>query len=142
MYGGKALARHAYMGVGRNMAFRKQAYLTQDWNVQQRYLSGDDDIFISQFVEKDKIAVQMHPFSVSKSTVQPTISQYIQQRRRHLSTSAVYDWRNKAFLTIGPLSHVVFYIVGLWSMFSQPYVFPSLLIFALGYAILDTKRPN
>lgn len=98
-YLGAALKGAPYMGVGRNLAYRKLFFLEKGgfqgfWHVT----GGDDDLFVNRHARGDNtiIAIQpeVHMYSVPKTQ----LSDYIRQKIRHLSVGKRYKLRDKRWL--------------------------------------------
>ena len=76
-----------YMGVGRNLAYRKKLFIenrgfTSHYNVS----SGDDDLFINKVANKKNTAVQFAAGSYTLSAPKTTVRSWWNQKRRHLTT--------------------------------------------------------
>lgn len=86
-----ALAKKPYMGVGRNLSYRKSTFMrnkgfTSHYNIP----SGDDDLFISQVANKKNTAVCIDAVNRVESEPKKTWSSWIRQKRRHYSTGTKY----------------------------------------------------
>ena len=86
-----ALAKKPYMGVGRNLSYRKSTFLknkgfTSHYNIP----SGDDDLFISQVANKKNTAVCIDAVNRVGSEPRKTWATWIRQKRRHYSTGIKY----------------------------------------------------
>src|SRR5690606_29715318 len=81
-----ALAGIPYMGVGRNMAYRKQLFHQAKELEKHRHLaSGDDDLFVNEVATKKNTAIQLDPETFVYSTPKLTWRGYKRQKTRHLS---------------------------------------------------------
>lgn len=109
-YLGWALAGRPYMGVGRNVAYRKE-YFRQAGGMQAHahLPSGDDDLFLGPILARVKTAVQLDPRSFLFSEAETTWLDFIRQKRRHLSTSWHYAWPTKILLGAHAASLLLFY---------------------------------
>lgn len=63
-YLGAALNHHPYMGIGKNLAYRKSSYINhKGFSEQLTLLRGDDDLFINALSNGKNTAVALHPDS-------------------------------------------------------------------------------
>lgn len=86
-----ALAGKAYMGVGRNMAYRKSLfYKHKGFSSHLTVASGDDDLFINTAANKKNVAVETGHGSHTISEPKLTFASWFRQKRRHLTTWKYY----------------------------------------------------
>lgn len=106
-----ALRGLPYMGVGRNLAYRKSLY-KRDGNLLQyaHLLSGDDDLLIKQMANKDNVALQLQPAGFCYSKPPATWKAWIHQKKRHLSTGKYYKSIHLFLLGSISFSHFSMYI--------------------------------
>jgi biofilm PGA synthesis N-glycosyltransferase PgaC len=105
-----ALAGIPYMGVGRNLAYRKKIFeKVRGFSSHLEILSGDDDLFINEVATKENTAIQLDPDSFVYSAAPTGWGAFIRQKRRHISTSPKYRWKHKLLLTFFAMSHILFY---------------------------------
>lgn len=82
-----------YMGVGRNIAYTKKLWLrTNGFESHKHILSGDDDLFVSEASNSTNVAICIDPDAFTYSIPKKTISEFIKQKSRHLSTSSKYKF--------------------------------------------------
>lgn len=114
-----ALRGDPYMGVGRNMMYRKSLFdRVQGYSSHTDIASGDDDLFIRDTADTSNTAVQLSQKSFVYSAAPSTISSYLQQKRRHLSTSVVYKPRHILALGLLSFSHLHIFLYGIILLFS------------------------
>lgn len=94
-----ALAGRPYMGVGRNLSYKKTLFLknkgfTSHYNIP----SGDDDLFISQVAKKRNTTIVCSEAAKTFSEAKPYFSAWFRQKRRHLSTGYLYKTSTKFLL--------------------------------------------
>lgn len=122
-----ALAGLPYMGVGRNLAYKKSVFFDNKGFASHLYLpSGDDDLFIQEVATKQNIAIEIDAESHSISETKQSWKEWIFQRRRHITTSEKYKFIFKFLLGIWPLSQVLF-----WTSFVVLLFFESTLLIVL-----------
>jgi glycosyltransferase involved in cell wall biosynthesis len=105
-----ALAGLPYMGVGRNLSYKKQIFYKNNGFISHYHIrSGDDDLFINRVARKSNTAIVTHPDSYTFSGAKETLRQWITQKKRHLSTSTHYKFKHKLLLGLYSFSLVSFY---------------------------------
>lgn len=109
-YLGAALCRHPYMGVGRNLAYRKSLFFQSGGFTRlMDSRAGDDDLFINHVATPTNTAVALNRNSYTWSLSKTTIRDWVQQKRRHLSVSPMYKASTKWRLLFEPLTRGLFY---------------------------------
>lgn len=117
-----ALRGMAYMGVGRNLIYKKALFEQANGFVShQNILSGDDDLFINQVATKDNVAITLDPDTFVYTDGATDWSTYLRQKQRHLSTGTAYRFRHQFILGLLTLSHVIFYLGGFMLLFSTDF---------------------
>lgn len=134
-YMGFAMAHVPYMGVGRNLAYKKQLFFKSGgFTSHYKINSGDDDLFINKVANKKNTKVQLQPASFTISEPKKTFSSWFKQKKRHLSTGKYYKFKHKVLLGIYSLSTILFYIsFAVFLYFQQTYL---TLYFSLGILFL------
>jgi len=107
-----AIKGNAYMGVGRNLAYRKSVFTeVNGYNDHQDVRSGDDDLFITQLSKQYRIRICVQPDSWMYSKTPNKWSQLWSQKRRHLTTAPKYRLDIQIQLMIKYLFQLFSYIV-------------------------------
>jgi cellulose synthase/poly-beta-1,6-N-acetylglucosamine synthase-like glycosyltransferase len=111
-YLGAALCGHPYMGVGRNLAYRKDFFFESGgFTHLMTNRAGDDDLFVNHVATRDNTAVVVSRDSITWSPAKKTLKEWLQQKRRHLSVSPEYRTATKFRLALEPLSRGLFYML-------------------------------
>jgi glycosyltransferase involved in cell wall biosynthesis len=106
-----ALAGFPYMGVGRNLAYRKSLFLqNKGFSSHINLSSGDDDLFINKLAKKTNTKVELNQKSFTCSKPETSIKEWIKQKRRHLTTGRYYKTRDKFLLGAEVVSRMLFYL--------------------------------
>lgn len=106
-----ALIGKPYMGVGRNLSYRKSLFLkNKGFTSHYKISSGDDDLFIGQVAKKRNTTVFVSADNRMISFPKKTFSAWIRQKRRHLSTGYHYSFSVKFLLGTYAASQLGFYI--------------------------------
>lgn len=120
-----SLARVTYMGVGRNLAYRKELfYRLKGFASHYHIQSGDDDLFVNEAARKNNTRVELDPQSFCFSKPKTSFRDWWYQKRRHLETGKRYKKSHKFLLGLYVLSQWLLFgcfIAALVLMF-QPYI--------------------
>ena len=103
-----------YMGVGRNLAYRRQLFFA--YNVYVKYpelISGDDDLLINEAASGSNVSIQLDKKSFMISEPKKTWDEWYHQKRRHMSTGKYYKFKHRFFLGLFSSSHLLFYAAAL-----------------------------
>lgn len=115
-----ALAGSAYMGVGRNLSYKKSLfYKHKGFSAHNNVPGGDDDLFINMAATKKNTAINTDPESFTLSKPASTWEEWKRQKRRHYTTSKYYRGGHK-------------FLLGLYAMVQFLY-YPLLVVAALFY---------
>lgn len=107
---GMAAAGRPYMGVGRNLAYRKDTFFNNNGFAGLLYnKAGDDDLFVNKVAKGDNTAIVASAESVTWSVPKTSFKEWLQQKRRHLSVSPRYKMSSKFLLSVEPLSRAMLY---------------------------------
>ena len=117
-YMGMARAGHPYMGVGRNLSYRRSTFFNnQGFQGLLDVRAGDDDLFVNKVTtnyrkrnhRKSNVNVVCNPDALTWSAPKTTWKQWMQQKQRHLSVSNKYTLTNKIRLTFEPFTRGMIY---------------------------------
>jgi glycosyltransferase involved in cell wall biosynthesis len=138
-YLGMAIRGIPYMGVGRNLAYRRSVFFEKKGFGNYSHLaSGDDDLFVNVNALKTNTAPEFRKESHTRSVPASSFGSFFKQKKRHLTTARHYKFRDKLILAGEPASRLLFYIsfiVLLSNLFLWPIV---LIIFAIRLLIQFT----
>ncbi|MEZ5083607.1 MAG: glycosyltransferase [Bacteroidales bacterium] len=147
-----ALLGLPYMGVGRNLAYKKTLFLqTKGFISHYNVSSGDDDLFINKVANKKNTAIQVNESGFTLSETKKTYAEWWRQKRRHLSTGKFYKFKHKLVLGLYSFSFFVMLVLfvillakALYfniviSLFVVRY-FSQLVIFKKTYSQLNEKK--
>ncbi|WP_017732597.1 glycosyltransferase [Nafulsella turpanensis] len=124
MYIGAALAGKPYMGVGRNMAYRKSFFLETKGFIKHRTIAGgDDDLFVNQNGTKKNTRVAIGADAVVYSIPKKTVKEWYRQKLRHMVVGKLYRKSTKWRLGWHAASQLLFWItfILLLSLWIEPY---------------------
>jgi glycosyltransferase involved in cell wall biosynthesis len=122
-----AAAGLPYMGVGRNLSYKKTVFFRhKGFSSHNHVASGDDDLFINLAATKHNTQIMIDKDAFTLSEPAKTWKEWMKQKRRHYTTSRCYRALHKILLGLYSLSHFVFY----------PLFIASILFFSWKFALL------
>lgn len=123
-YLGAALTHRPYMGVGRNLAYRKDLFFSSGgFSSLMMVQAGDDDLFVNRVATRHNTTAVYAPESFTWSLPKTTWEDWFQQKRRHLGVSTYYNSHTKMRLGTEPMVRGLFYAL----------LLASIVLFVLGY---------
>ena len=109
-----SLAGVTYMGVGRNILYKRSLFFAnKGFYTHRKIFGGDDDIFINEAATSSNAAISIEPESFAYSQPKTTWSGWYRQKQRHLSVGRFYRTRNKVLLGLLSGAHVAVWTVGI-----------------------------
>ena len=125
-YLGMALRGHPYMGVGRNLAYRRSMFFrTKGFSSHAHLMSGDDDLFVNANSNRKNTTTEFCKGLHTRSVPASSFQDWIKQKKRHLTTGKYYKMPDKVRLITEPVSRMLFilsFIVLLCMLIYWPYV--------------------
>ena len=109
-----SLAGFTYMGVGRNILYKKSVFFeNKGFYRHSKIYGGDDDLFLNEVATRNNTTIAVNPDSYMYSIPKFTWSAWYRQKRRHLSVSHYYRLRNKLLLGLLSMAHIFIWIIGI-----------------------------
>lgn len=109
-YFGFALAGLPYMGVGRNLAYRREIFFRNKGFASHYDLaSGDDDLFINEVARNEPVRIEIRAEAHTISDPKRSWRDWYYQKRRHLTTGPRYRPATKFLLGTEIISRLLFY---------------------------------
>lgn len=119
-----AMTGAPYMGVGRNLSYRKELFFKQKGFISHyRIASGDDDLFIGAVARKENTKVELAPESFVYSEPKQSFKAWRTQKHRHLTTGRMYKKKFKFRLGFYSLSLSVFYLSTLFLLITLQMIY-------------------
>jgi glycosyltransferase involved in cell wall biosynthesis len=101
-----------YMGVGRNLAYKKSEFFNQNGFVNHMKVhSGDDDLFVNAAANNKNTIIEFSKESFVFSVPKKTWKEWVLQKRRHLTTAKYYKFFDKFQLSFLYFSQILFFIL-------------------------------
>lgn len=107
-----AKAGHPYMGVGRNMGYKKEEFFNVNGFIEHiQVRSGDDDLFINQAANAKNVTIAYTPESFTLSKPKTSFKEFFTQKRRHVATANYYKPFDKLQLGLFYCSQLLFILL-------------------------------
>jgi biofilm PGA synthesis N-glycosyltransferase PgaC len=109
-YMGMAIRGIPYMGVGRNLAYRKSLFFARHgFRSHNHLISGDDDLFVNANSTRENTTIEICQEAHTRSVPSRKLMEWVVQKKRHLTTAPYYRLLNKILLITEPATRVLFY---------------------------------
>jgi len=133
-YLGFAYRGFPYMGIGRNMAYRKSTFFKmRGFAGHLHIVSGDDDLFVNSAANRENTHIECVKESKTLSVPKSSFSRWLSQKRRHLSVSPHYSAKSKRMLSWEVFSRGMFYTFFTVLLLTKNWFF---IIFALSLFLI------
>ena len=107
-----------YMGVGRNLGYKKEVFFRhKGFSAHNNIPGGDDDLFINKASTKKNTAIVVDKDAFTLSEPPTSWEQWFRQKNRHYTTSKYYKGVHKFLLGLYALSLFLFYPLFIASLF-------------------------
>lgn len=130
-----ALMGKPFMGVGRNLAYRKELFFKhKGFASHQHIMSGDDDLFVNEAATSTNTAIQIDPAAFVFTDAKKTFSSWSNQKSRHMSTGKYYKTSHKRMLGAYYAAMMLFYALVAANLLVNIYAWPFVVgIFAVKF---------
>ncbi len=106
-----ALAGMPYMGVGRNLSYKKSMFFREKgFTSHYKIASGDDDLFINKVATKSNTRIEIAQDSFMYSDTKTDFKLWIRQKLRHMTTGKHYKMKFKIILSMYGFTQTLFYL--------------------------------
>lgn len=103
---------HPYMGVGRNLAYKKEEFFNVNGFIEHMKIrSGDDDLFINQAANAKNTTLASSQESFTYSQPKTSFKDWFNQKRRHVSTAGFYKAFDRIQLSIFYATQLLFLLL-------------------------------
>lgn len=126
-----ALKGKAYMGVGRNLAYRKSMFLKNEFKGIEGLTGGDDDLFVNAHATSTNTRVCIDPRTHMLSIPKTSWSEYFTQKIRHLSIGKSYRKKDQTRLGLFAFSSLFGWIVLILAVLINVELSSILVIFGI-----------
>lgn len=109
-----AVLGNPYMGVGRNIAYRKAFFEDRGgFDTFKGVTGGDDDLFVNRNASKKNTRVLISPDAMVNTYPAKNMVEFLQQKTRHLSVGRKYKSKDKLWIAIFNISNISYLITGI-----------------------------
>ncbi len=128
-----------YMGVGRNLAYKKEEFFNVNGFIEHiQVRSGDDDLFVNQAATKANTTIAYTPESFTYSKPKETYKEWFTQKRRHIATASYYKLFDKIQLSLFYSSQLLFFLLVIPLLAFQFQWITVLVLLSIRYTIAWT----
>ena len=107
-----AKAHLPYMGIGRNLAYKKPLFFkNKGFATHYELNSGDDDLFVNETSNKKNTIVVLDNNSIVRTIPKMSLRELYLQKKRHLTTSDRYKYKHQFLLTLEPFTRLLYYLL-------------------------------
>jgi cellulose synthase/poly-beta-1,6-N-acetylglucosamine synthase-like glycosyltransferase len=126
-----------YMGVGRNLAYRKSLFFkVKGFASHQHIMTGDDDLFVNETANKTNVAIIYSRDSFVQSQPKLTWGTWWQQKKRHFYSGKYYKKEDKRILGLFTVSQIFYYLsLTAALIFASKYWYIIIAIYAVRFII-------
>jgi len=134
-YFAMALRQNPFMGVGRNLAYRKDLFFKhKGFASHQHIMSGDDDLFVNEAATSTNVAIEVDHSSFVNTDAKTTFTSWSSQKLRHMTTGKYYKPKHKRVLGTYYFSILFFYASLTTTLFYNLHTWPIIVgVFAIKY---------
>ena len=132
-----ALAGRPYMGVGRNLMYHRSIFDgANGFSTHSDIASGDDDLLINYTANSENTTICIDPNSFVYSPGKETLTSFIRQKTRHVSSSHRYRWLDKVILGVSSITQIGLYISAFFLLFLPSSIWLTALIAYWGLMLI------
>ena len=111
LYLSAALNHHAYMGIGKNLSYRKELfYRNQGFISHYTTAVGEDDLFINKVATKKNTEVLIDAENGILTTPTTSFKLWMRQKSSRYSTVSKYDGHSRLMLSMFYASQLLFHV--------------------------------
>lgn len=110
-YLGFALAGKPYMGIGRNLAYRKELFFkVKGFSTHLNMQRGEDDLFINQITNENNTRVETSPDSVIRMQPVERYKDWKEEKVSYMATARFYKGSQRWLLGLETATRLLFYV--------------------------------
>ena len=105
-----ALVGVPYMGVGRNLSYKRELFFkNKGFSSINQIPGGDDDLFVNMVANKNNASIVIDKEAHTLSEPKTTWKEWMRQKERHYTTSKYYKQKHKFLLGLYSLTNLLVY---------------------------------
>jgi glycosyltransferase involved in cell wall biosynthesis len=110
-YLGMAIRGIPFMGIGRNLAYRRSVFfLNKGYGAHNHINYGEDDLFVNTNASGNNTCVEYRNGTKTRAVPYSRFKDWATQKKKLLTTAPYYKFREKLLLRTEPISRVIFYL--------------------------------
>ena len=131
-----ALKGKPYMGVGRNLAYKKSLFFKNKGFAAHMHVSaGDDDLFVNINGNRNNTEIQINKEAQVWGEPKTSLIAYLREKKVQKSARALYRSAHKLRLVIQSTAQFLFYVFTIASLCFATTLYPAIGIFVLSMII-------
>ncbi len=131
-----ALKGMPYMGVGRNMAYRRSLFFKNKGFAAHMHIpSGDDDLFVNAHATSRNTEIRINPETHVWSVPNTTLGAYLRQKKRHFGAGKFYKTSHQFILSLQIIAQFLFYALLIALCFFKTGILVAAGVFTLSLLI-------
>ncbi|WP_316815571.1 glycosyltransferase [Pedobacter nyackensis] len=125
-----------YMGVGRNMAYKKSLFFNNKGFAAHMHIpSGDDDLFVNAHAHEGNTGICIHPDTHVWSEPNTSFGAYLRQKKRHFGAGKLYKAKHKFILSAQIIIQFLFYVTLVILLCFKSTLYPALGVLGLSIIV-------
>lgn len=124
-----------YMGVGRNIAYKKSLLTETVFQKSNKSLSGDDDLILTQIANSNNTTIAINKDSYIFSCPKTSFKAWLHQKTRHYSTAIHYSLFKKVIVALFNVVNILFYVTLIYLLVYQGNYKLVISLYFLRYAL-------
>ena len=137
-YLGLALSGAPYMGIGRNLSYRKSLFLkNRGFASHHALLSGDDDLFVNEVANRYNTRVAISKEALLVTAPKASWSSWMVQKARHGTTYKRYRFASKFSLSLEMASRLLFFATSIPLIFLLPIPYVAIFAISLRFIVIN-----
>ncbi len=125
-----------FMGVGRNLAYKKTLFFkSKGFAAHMHVASGEDDLFINANATAVNTSIVINKGAHVWSEPKTSLIAYLRQKKRHLGARKLYQKKHRLILKTQIIVQILFYVLAITLLFSSATIYIALGVLALSIII-------
>lgn len=135
-YFGYAINKNPYMGVGRNLSYKKSLFFSVKGFANHHHIaSGDDDLFVQDAANTQNTAVCINPKAFVNTYAKKTFGEWYSQKVRHNYVGKYYKSKHRTQLGFFAFTHAMVWLFLIACLIYEPTRYWSLILMAVVWLI-------
>lgn len=126
-----SLAGMTYMGVGRNLSYKKELFYRSGFASHLHVPYGDDDLFVNENANEFNVAIEINKEAFISTVPHTKFKKWFKQKKRHLKGGIEYKKSHRFWLSALWLSYFTFFALFAGALIINPISYFTWSIFAL-----------